>query len=237
MKTKERLICAGLLAATALVLALGSWAGRETLGVFSAGQTLPTLVIDAGHGGFDGGAVSPGGTTEQQINLRISQSLCALAQCFGYPAQCTRTDDQALDYDENQSIRQNKAADLAARERIASQAPNAVFLSIHLNKFEDPQYFGAQVFYSQNNDNSKALAERLQTALVDGIDNGNIRRAKPASSAVYLMKKLTCPAVIVECGFLSNPEEEAALRQPDYQKQLAACIWQGFQQYWSEQQP
>lgn len=231
MRGKERWICAGLLAATALVLALGSSGGRNLVSVFSYQDTRPTLVIDAGHGGFDGGAVGPSGTSEQDINLSIARSLQALTQCFGYPAKMTREDEQALDYVEGRRVRENKVADIKARERIANETENAVFLSIHLNKFEDPQYFGAQVFYSKNHADSRTLAEQIQQSLLDGIQNNNIRRAKPAAPAIYLMKNLSCPAVIVECGFLSNPAEEAALCEPGYQKRLAICILRGYQQY------
>ena len=231
MKRRERWVCAALLAATALVLASSSFVGRERLSVFAARDELPTLVIDAGHGGFDGGAVSPGGTCEQDINLSIARSLQALSACFGYRVQMTREDDQALDYVPGRAVRENKAADIRARERIVNGCENAEFISIHLNKFEDPQYFGAQVFYSRNHAGSQQLAEQIQHCLIDGIQNNNIRRAKPAAPAIYLMNHLTCPAVIVECGFLSNPEEETALRDPGYHKRLAVCILQGYQNY------
>ena len=231
MAWKERWICASLLIATALLLAFGSTTGRDWVSVFSSEQTCPTLVIDAGHGGFDGGAVGSNGTTEQDINLNIARSLQALAQCFGYSAKMTREDEQALDYVEGRSIRENKVADIKARERIAEETEHAVFLSVHLNKFEDPQYFAAQVYYSINHADSQVLAEEIQQCLIDGIQNNNIRRAKPAAAAIYLMKNLQCPAIIVECGFLSNPEEEAALCDPAYQKRLAICIFKGYELY------
>lgn len=231
MKRKERWLCAVLLVATALVLAISSLAGRERAQVFAVRDDLPTLVIDAGHGGFDGGAVGPSGTSEQDINLSIARSLQALAGCLGYPVRMTREDSQALDYVEGRAVRENKVADIHAREQIVQSCPNAEFISIHLNKFEDPQYFGAQVFYSRNHAGSALLAEHIQRSLIDGIDNNNIRRAKPAAPAIYLMKNLTCPAVIVECGFLSNPEEESRLREPGYHRKLAVCILSGYHTY------
>lgn len=224
-------VCTIFAVSTVALLVFGTVARQKTMDVFGAGNSLPVLVIDAGHGGFDGGAVGVNGTTEQDINLSISRSVQALSGLFGYASVMTRPDEQALDYVEGRSVRENKVADIKARERITNETENPVFLSIHLNKFEDPQYYGAQVFYSKNNVDSKILAEQTQEALIAGIPNGNIRRAKPAAAAIYLMKKLECPAVIVECGFLSNPEEERKLCDPGYHKQLALCIFEGYQEY------
>ena len=227
-------ICAALVGGTLLLLLYGAAAGRRAAQTFGAGGSLPTLVIDAGHGGFDGGAVGANGTTEQDINLSVSDSVRALCGLFGRPAAMTRTEREALDYVPGRSVRENKVADIKARERIVKEIKNPVFLSIHLNKFEDAKYYGAQVFYSKNNPASRTLAEMTQSALIRGIENGNIRRAKPAATAIYLMKNLDCPAVIVECGFLSNPEEEQKLCDPGYQKQLALCIFNGYQTYLTE---
>ena len=199
-------------------------------GVFSAQQSAHTLVLDAGHGGFDGGAVSPNGVTEQQINLSIAGKTRDLAGLFGVPCVLTRTDEGALDYEPGRTVRENKVADIQARAHICEKTENPVFVSIHLNKFEQSQYFGAQVFYGAADPDSRVLAEAIQAALAQGIDNGNTRAAKPAGDSIYLMRRLTCPAVIVECGFLSNPEEEADLCRDSYQTQLAACILAGYLQ-------
>ena len=226
-------VCTALIASTAALLLFGTVTRPKTADVFGGEGRLPTLVIDAGHGGFDGGAVGANGTSEQDINLSIARSMQALTGLFGYPSAMTRPDEQALDYVEGRSVRENKVADIKARERIANETANPVFLSIHLNKFEDPKYYGAQVFYSKNHADSQVLAEKTQESLISGIQNGNIRRAKPAAAAIYLMKKLDCPAVIVECGFLSNPDEERRLCDPGYQKRLALCIFAGYQRYLS----
>ena len=190
-----------------------------------------TLVIDAGHGGFDGGAVSERGVSEQAINLSVAQRVRALACFFGVQTAMTRTDEGALDYDPSRSVRENKIADIHARERIVQSIPSPVFVSIHLNKFSDPQYHGAQVFYSANSAFGKPLAEALQSALISGCDPENRRQAKQAESSVYLMRALTCPAVIVECGFLSNPDEETRLADENYHKKLAVCIVTGYLRY------
>lgn len=203
-------------------------------GASAASEPPETLVIDAGHGGFDGGAVAQDGTTEQGINLQIAKDMETLAGFLGIPVVMTRPDENALGYVEGRPIRENKVADIRERQRIAESVENAVFLSIHLNKFEQSQYHGAQVFYSRSNPQSRLLAEALQESLIRGADPGNARQAKQAANTIYLMKKLQCPAVVVECGFLSNPAEAERLRQPEYQKQLAVCIIGGYLSYRGE---
>jgi len=194
--------------------------------VFSAGQNAPVIVIDPGHGGMDGGAT---GTVlmEKDVNLAISQRLSLLLHLFGVENKLTREEDVSLDYDPGSTIRSNKNADLHARLRIAQQTENAVFISIHLNKFEQSQYKGAQTFYSVGNPGGKDLALLVQRLLRDDLDPSNNREAKAADSRIFLMKNLTCPAVIVECGFLSNPEDQVALATEDYQKKIARAIAAG----------
>ncbi len=198
--------------------------------VFGAHSDIPTLVLDAGHGGFDGGAVSPNGVTEQEINLHVTKKVESLAGLFGIPTKLTRENNNALDYEPGRAVRENKVADIKARQHICEQVENPVFISIHLNKFEQSRYFGAQVFYGEKNADSKGIAESIQAALKSGIPNGNHRTSKPAGDSIYLMRTLTCPALIVECGFLSNPDDEAALVRDDYQTQLAVCILAGYLQ-------
>lgn len=224
---KERII----ILITLIVLTFSIPPVREILTVFSPAETNKTLVIDAGHGGFDGGAVGASGITEQDINLSISQMVYQLSYFFGQKAVMTRTDTNALNYNANLSISQNKINDIHAREDITNSTENPIFMSIHLNKFEQSKYFGAQVFYSKNNSDSKIFAENMQSNLVLGIKNDNIRTAKQAANTIYLMKMLKCPAIVVECGFLSNPKEEQLLCSEDYQKQLAICIYSGYENY------
>lgn len=218
---------AALLAA-ALLVGVG---GGTAVQALAGSREAPTLVIDAGHGGFDGGAIGSDGTAEQDINLSIARRVQALAGFFGVRTAMTRADENALDYDPGRPIRENKVADIRARERIVGAADSPVFVSIHLNKFSDPQYHGAQVFYSPNHADSKTLAEALQACLAAGCDPANTRQAKQADRAIYLMDRLTCPAVIVECGFLSNPAEERLLNRTEYHKKLAACIVTGYLRY------
>ena len=217
-------------AALALALVLGVRGGSMVQAIAQS-RAARTLVIDAGHGGFDGGAVGSNGTTEQDINLSIAQRVQALAGFFGVRTALTRADENALDYDSSRSIRENKVADIRAREQIVRETSDPVFVSIHLNKFSDAQYRGAQVFYSPNHAGSKTLAELLQASLADGCDPANTRQAKRAENTIYLMNQLECPAVIVECGFLSNPAEEQLLNDTGYHKKIAASIVTGYLRY------
>ena len=227
METKRLTrLTVGVLAG-ALVLTAAS-TGSGVVRTMAESRAPCTLVIDAGHGGFDGGAVGANGTCEQDINLSIARRVQLLAGFFGTRTEMTRPDENALDYDPSQPVRHNKVTDIKAREKIVADTANPVFVSIHLNKFSDPQYHGAQVFYSANHAASRTLAEQLQADLITGADPENHRQVKQAEKSIYLMKQLDCPAVIVECGFLSNPDEEARLAQPEYHKKLALCIACGY---------
>ena len=201
---------------------------EQGISVFHDEEGRKTLILDAGHGGFDGGAQAADGTAEQDINLSIAKDLYVLCGFFGESSTMTRWDENALNYETGRTIRENKEADIKARKTIADGIPNGVFLSIHLNQFEQMQYYGAQTFYSLKNSESSVYAEKIQESLICGIHNKNTRKAKPAPQTVYLMQHLDCPAVIVECGFLSNPEESQLLKTSEYQKKLALCIFSGY---------
>jgi N-acetylmuramoyl-L-alanine amidase len=176
------------------------------------------IIIDAGHGGVDGGATSCTGVLESQINLEISLRLNDLCHLLGMETKMIRTTDISV-YTEGQTISQKKVSDLKHRVQIINETPNATVISIHQNYFSDGKYSGAQVFYPKD-ETSRRLAEAMQLAF--GV-TGSTRIAKP-SQGVYLMEHIRCPGVLVECGFLSNPQEEAKLRSPEYQKLLCCVI-------------
>ena len=186
------------------------------------------VILDAGHGGIDGGAVSADGVCEAPITLAIAQKTQALFGFCGRAALMTRTDDTSLAYQAEATVRQNKNADLHARLEIARQYPRAPFLSIHLNQFSQAKYAGAQVFYGGT---GETLALALQDSLRAVLDPENTRVCKPAPEGVFLMKNIPSPAVTVECGFLSNPEECALLRKDDYQTKIALAIVSGYEVY------
>lgn len=179
------------------------------------------VVIDPGHGGEDGGAVSCTGVTESTFNLDIALRLRDLMHLLGMDTVMTRDTDRSI-HTSGETIAARKVSDLKERVRLANGTENAILVSIHQNHFPDSRYSGAQVFYKPNNESAE-LAARLQTAFVQTINLGSNRKSKKADG-IYLMEKVQLPAILVECGFLSNYQEEAKLRDDQYQKQVAAVI-------------
>ena len=179
------------------------------------------IIIDAGHGGVDGGATSVTGVLESQINLQIALRLEDLMHLLGYETVMIRREDISI-HTQGETIAAKKVSDLKERARIVRETEDALLVSIHQNYFPQEKYSGAQVFYS-NSDESRILAKNLQEALVKTLNPGSKRMAKKAEG-VYLMEHIDCPGVLVECGFLSNYKEEELLRTPVYQKKLCAVI-------------
>lgn len=205
------------------VLAAASW-GSHAATVLA--QTAPVsrshcIVIDPGHGGEDGGATSCTGRLESGYNLEISLRLRDLFHFLGYDTRMIRTADTAV-YTKGETIAQKKVSDLKERVRMVEDTPNSLLLSIHQNTFPDGRYSGAQVFYADT-PGSQELAGELQTALVTALNPGSNRKVKK-SHGIYLMEHISRPGVLIECGFLSNGEEEAKLRSATYQKQLCCVI-------------
>ena len=181
------------------------------------------LILDAGHGGEDGGAVSVTGMPESRVNLEIVQKLRDILALYGVDPVVLREEDVSLHDPEASTLREKKRSDLKNRVRAVEAVEGGTLLSIHQNSYPGSQYRGAQVFYAPTR-GSRELAERLQTALREELQPDNGRQAKPIPESVYLMNHVSCPAVLVECGFLTNPEEEALLRDGGYQRQLAAVL-------------
>ena len=198
--------------------------GNRTVTVISENVPLPRntcFIIDAGHGGVDGGATSCSGKLESAFNLEISLRLRDLLHFLGYETKMIRTSDISV-YTEGHTIAQKKISDLKKRVRICNEIENAILLSIHQNIFPDGRYSGAQVFYAAS-DGSKDLATHIQKELIRFLNPGSKRAAKKASG-IYLLEHIQCKGVLIECGFLSNPEEEAKLRSADYQRKLSCVI-------------
>ena len=185
----------------------------------SADTGLNTLVIDPGHGGFDGGAISDDGSKESDINLAIALKLRCLSELLGQPLTMTREDDryrsEYAEYSEHE--------DLVRRTEIVNDTPGAILISIHQNDFPTAQPKGAQVLYSAT-EGSERLGKLLQTNLITHLDPENRRLACPAPKELYLTTNTSCPAVLVECGFMSNNFEVLKLKDPVYQTELAAVI-------------
>ena len=177
------------------------------------------IIIDAGHGGVDGGTTSCTGVLESQINLQISLRLNDLLHLLGYDTKMIRTTDISV-YTEGQSIAAKKVSDLKNRVNTVNDTENAILISIHQNYFENGRYSGAQVFYNKA---GERLSKEMQKDFISALDSSATRQAKE-SSGIYLMEKVNCPAALIECGFLSNQEEEAKLRDSGYQKKLCSVI-------------
>lgn len=203
--------------------------------VFSPGEaTAPLVIIDAGHGGIDGGAVSADGIIEAEINLEITKRLALLMLFCGQRVALTRADAQDLASPDALTAKERKASDLKNRVAAVNSADNAVLISIHQNSIADhPQVHGAQAFYNQIG-TGNLLAERVQQRLNQDYNSSNEKSARQIDNSIYLMNKVNCPAILVECGFLSNKKEARALCTAECQKELALAITAGYLSYISE---
>lgn len=179
------------------------------------------IVIDAGHGGIDGGATSCTGVLESQLNLEIALRLNDLFHFIGYETVMIRSTDESI-YINGNTIASQKVSDLNERVRIVNETADGILVSIHQNTFQDSRYYGAQVFYSSA-EQSQYLAQTVQNQLIQALNPESKRKAKPAKG-VYLMEHIKRPGILIECGFISNAKEEAQLRSPEYQKKLCAVI-------------
>lgn len=193
---------------------------------------LPIVIIDAGHGGFDGGAVADDGTIEKDINLSIAKYLQEYLSFFSIETIMIREIDCSVEDDGLTTIRQKKSSDLHNRMKVMEETENAIFVSIHQNKYPDGKYSGTQVFYSpKTKDESQLLAQTIQDCIVNTLQKENTRQIKECGTSVFLMYNAVKPAVLVECGFLSNYQETMLLKSSEYQKKIAFCIAMGIQNY------
>ena len=184
----------------------------------------PTVIIDAGHGGEDGGAIGKNGAYEKDINLELAKKLKAKLDALGIPCVLTRSTDILL-YDKNTDYEgKKKKLDLLARKEFTEQYENAIFISIHQNSYPKEQYSGFQAYYSANEPTSKLLALSIEKSVRSSLQVQNNRASKQADSSIYLLDKLYCPAVLLECGFLSNQSECENLCDEEYQNELCEAI-------------
>lgn len=224
MKKKHIPSIAILYAVILCAVLMLTFAGSKVVTVISENtppQRHHCVIIDAGHGGVDGGATSCSGVLESSINLEIALRLNDLLHLLGINTQMIRTTDISV-YTEGHSIAAKKVSDLKNRVRIINETENGILISIHQNHFSDSRYSGAQVFYP-NTAGSETLARNLQSLMIQSLNNGSRRQAKKADG-IYLMQNIRCPGILIECGFLSHPGEEHNLRNGTYQKKLCSVI-------------
>lgn len=230
---KNRLISA------ILILSLVAFAcGILKTAVFSSKETFfpsegRTIIIDAGHGAPDGGAVGEDGVLEKDLNLSVALALQKLFESGNTNVILTRSDDNGI-YDVDGSIKNKKISDIKNREEIINSTNADLFISIHMNKFPEPQYSGPQVFYSANDKNSELLAQCIQGSMIASLNPENRREIKKADDNIYLLSHAKIPAVLVECGFLSNSQEAKKLSDEKYQRHLAWSIYCGIIEYFNE---
>jgi N-acetylmuramoyl-L-alanine amidase len=195
----------------------------------SVEQNRPTVILDAGHGGEDGGTFA-NGVMEKEINLQIAKALEALFYVNGFEVLMLREEDTDLGDHTLQTVRERKVSDLKRRAELVNDAQNCILISIHQNYFEQSQYGGTQAFFSLQCPDSELLADYIQTAVKGHLQPNNAREIKPGAN-IWLLEHVSVPAVLVECGFLSNPEEAVLLSTKEYQQQIALCIFGGVCDY------
>ena len=206
---------------------------EQTIETVSLPVTNKVVVIDAGHGSPDEGAESANGVTEAQTNLKIALKVQNLLEQAGCTVILTRSDENAI-YDVNsKTLRQKKNSDIKNRVKIGNESSADIFVSIHLNKIPQSQYYGWQTFYKQGNEQGKNLATCIQNSLNEAIQKEN-KRVPLKIDNIYIIKNVEIPTSIIECGFLSNSEEEKLLLQDDYQNKLAWVLYTGIINYFYE---
>ena len=195
---------------------------NDAVSVSAEEPNLPTVILDAGHGGMDSGAVSILGDEEKHLNLAVTKKLGAFLESAGIRVIYTRTEDEMLDCKAASGSR--KTRDLMGRVELAQEKPDGIFVSIHMNTLPIEKYKGLQVFYTDRNDANRALAQVLQNTVAETLQTDNTRSAKDAEGKIFILDRIDQPAILVECGFLSNREEAALLKDELYQAKLAYVL-------------
>ena len=206
---------------------------ENTVSTVSLPVSGKTIVVDAGHGVPDEGAESSNGTTEAETNLKIALKVQNLLEQSGCTVLLTRSDENAIYDIDSKTLKQKKISDIHNRVKIGNESSADAFVSIHLNKIPEQQYDGWQTFYKEGSEEGRKLAISIQESLCKAIQRENTRIAKSIDN-VYIIKHVDIPISIVECGFLSNPEEEKMLLNNEYQDKLAWGIYNGIINYFYE---
>ncbi len=231
-KSESKIILFSILSALIIGLSIGIRyvSLNNVINTVSATDEI-TVIIDAGHGGIDGGTSAKDGTVEKEINLSIALKLRDILQSMGIKTVMTRTDDRSIHDEGVTSIRSQKISDIKNRLNIIQTTPNAIFVSIHQNHYENSKYNGTQVFYSKNNPESKAFAEIIRINIINNLQKDNKREIKQTGKEIYLLYHSLVPSIMVECGFLSNEEDTKLLKDENYQQEFAFFTALGISEY------
>jgi len=226
-------ICVGCIALTAFSASfISRKAEEDTLPVVSLyDEDTPVIILDAGHGGADGGCVSVDGVAEKGINLSIMLRVRDLLEISGYTVKVTRDTDTSIHDEGIEGLANQKSSDMDNRLALFNSEENAVCVSIHQNQFTDPIYKGAQMFYSASNKKNEKLAQSIQSRFVEFLQPENTREIKLCGKELFLCYYSENPTVMAECGFLSNPEESALLNTEEYQQKVAFTIFSGINDF------
>lgn len=204
---------------------------KRTSSLPSASDNDFVIIIDAGHGGEDGGAVGADGTNEKDINLSLSLKLNEILSSFGYNTRMIRTTDISVHNSDADTTRKRKISDIHNRAAVMDEYENCIYVSIHQNKYESRSIWGAQTFYSPNDEESKVLAQFVQQSIKTNIQPENNRVIKKSGTNIFVLYNASKPAIMVECGFISNPKELSLLKTEEYQIQIAYSISYGIINY------
>ena len=227
-KRTAAVICGAMALAAAVVCVFAVHRDKPVVSPESVtAQTV--LVIDAGHGGEDGGAVSASGVPESNINLAIAQKTQLLLAFVGQVTIMTREGEEAIYSPDAQTLREKKVSDLSNRVKLVNETAGSILLSIHQNSLPGSKVRGAQVFYNAV-EPTQQLAVSVQQALNSAVNHGSGKNAKQIDDSIYLMKNIRSPGILVECGFLSSPAEAELLQTDDHQRRLSAAIVSGYLQ-------
>ena len=240
-KNRTKLIASGI-TLCCCACAIGAFTFLDAVGTkavpasITGEKELPIIILDAGHGGFDGGCVSAEGVPEKGINLSILLRLRDMLEISGYEVEVTRDSDISIHDKGIEGIAAQKSSDMDNRLALFNKYDNAVCISIHQNQFTDPVYHGAQMFYSASDSRSEELAKELKASFADILQPDNKRDIKLCGKELFLCYYSDNPTVMVECGFMSNPEEASLLNTEEYQEKVALTIFNGINNYISRQE-
>lgn len=232
-KARNKIILSAVLFLILGSVSVGSFVVSKKKAVDASSDNLTdkTIIIDAGHGGPDGGTSAADGTLEKTLNLQIALKLEETLNAMGLNTVMTRSEDISIHDESADTIRKKKISDLKNRLSIINNTDNSIFVSIHQNHFSESVYNGTQVFYSKNNPGSILLADLIRQSVVSVLQKENTREIKQSGTDIYLLYHAESPSVMVECGFLSNKDDTEKLKDENYQRKLAFVIAMGICDY------
>lgn len=231
---KKRILLFAIIISLIIFITLYGAKDVKIIPTMAVPVTNKVIVIDAGHGKPDSGAENENGVSEEAINLKIALKLQKYLESSGATVLLTRSDENGIYEIDSKTISQKKVSDIKKRVKIANESSADIYVSIHLNKIPQGQYWGWQTFYNSGNEKSKLLADSIQKNLNETISKDNKREIKKLDN-IYIMKNVEIPIALVECGFLSNEQEASKLQQDDYQSKLAWGIYDGIMDYFNKQ--